>query len=221
MDIKSKDLLPNLIIAFPLVASAVVLFILGQKRMNRFFFFDYQGNSKERFKDNLISSIFHALVVACVVPVILLLSGEKINWGILPISLCLGALAIPIGILGAYWRSYQTNKLWGGFMPLVRAKYGYTNPQSIKQNKIDPSKIKLPRRIGIIAGLVAILVFCGTFVIFYQFFWKGSEISGIFIGVVLSAITGFGVFMTIVTAVLSQRIQKLRDGEILDDEDDV
>src|SRR3990172_11507096 len=124
MQIDLQTLLPRIIIAFPLGIGAVAFFVVGMKRFSRFFMMDYQGNSKERFKDNLVGNVFMGLGVGCLISAIFAFQEGLLSWSLLPLSLCFGTFVIPIGVLGAYWRSYMTNKLWGGFMPIVREKYG-------------------------------------------------------------------------------------------------
>ena len=214
-----KTLLPRIIIAFPLGIGAVAFFVVGMKRFSHFFMMDYQGNSKERFRDNLVGNIFMGLGIACFISAIFAFQEGLLSWGLLPLSLFLGAIVIPIGVLGAYWRSYMTNKLWGGFMPIVREKYGYVQPEPAKQNKIDPSKIKIPRRTIITAFLIALLVFFGLYFLLTVIGWNGSPLSGIIFRLFVSGLMAFGIFMTITSAALSRRIQKLRNGEPLDDDD--
>ena len=127
---------------------------------------------------------------------------------------------IPIGVLGAYWRSYLANKLWGGFMPIDREQYGYTQPHPAKEQKIDPSKIRLPRRVIITALSLALLVFFGLYLLLSRIGWNGSVWSGLIFRWFISGLTAFGIFMVITSAALSRRIQKLRNGEPLDGADD-
>ena len=220
MQIDLQTLLPRIIIAFPLGIGAVAFFVVGMKRFSRFFMMDYQGNSKERFKDNLVGNVFMGLGVGCLISAIFAFQEGLLSWSLLPLSLCFGTFVIPIGVLGAYWRSYMTNKLWGGFMPIVREKYGYAQPEPAKQHKIDPSKIKIPRRTAITAFLIALLVFFGLYFLLYTIGWNGSVLSGLIFRLVISGMMAFGIFMTIASAALSRRIQKLRNGEPLDDDDD-
>jgi hypothetical protein len=220
METDLQNLLPRIIIAFPFVIGAISFFIIGTKRFGRFFMLDYQGNSKERFKDNLVGNVFIALGVGCLLAAIFSFQEGELSWSLLPLSLCFGVFILPIGILGAYWGSYMTNKLWGGFMPIVREKYGYAQPKPGKRPKIDPSKVKIPRRTTITAFLIALLVFFGLYFLLYKIGWNGSVLSGLIFRLFVSSLTAFGIFMTIASASLSRRIQKLRDGEPLDDDDD-
>ncbi len=215
-----QALLPRIIITFPLGIGGIAFIVVGMKRFNRFFMMDYQGNSKERFKDNLVGNVFMGLGIACFISAIFAFQEGLPSWTILPLSLCFGAFVIPIGILGAYWRSYMTNTFWGGFMPIVREKYGYTQPEPAKQARIDPSKIKIPRRTIFTAFLIAMLVFFGLYFLLYTIGWNGSVLAGLIFRLGVSGMMAFSIFMTIATASLSCRIQKLRNGEPLDDDDD-
>jgi len=220
METDLQSLLPRIILAFPFGIGAVICFMNTLKCFQRFFFMDYQGNSKERFKDNLVGNVFIALGAACLLLAAFAFQEGKLSWSMIPLSLCFGALIIPIGVLGAYWRSYSANKLWGGFLPIVREKYGYAQIEPTKQQKINPSEIRLPRRIKITAFLVALLVFFGLYFLLSRSGWNGSEWSGLIFRLFVSGLAAIGIFITIASAALSRRIQKLRDGKPLEDDDD-
>ena len=220
METDLQNLLPRIIIALPFGIGAIVFCTIAVKRFGRFFIMDYQGNSRARFKDNLVGNVFMGLGVGCLLSAIFAYQEGELSWSLLPLALCFGGLIIPIGILGAYWRSYQANKLWGGFMPIVREKYGYAQPEPIKHHKIDPSRIKIPRRTIITAFLLAFLVFFGLYFLLSTIGWNGSVLSGLIFRLFVSGLAAFGVFMTIASASLSRRIQRMRDGEPLDDDDD-
>jgi len=55
----------------------------------------------------------------------------------------------------------------------------------------------------------------------YTIGWNGSDLTGIIFGLFVSGLLALGIFMTIASASLSRRIQKMRDGEPLDDDDDL
>lgn len=219
---KMSDLLQRLVISIPFGIGAIFLFIKGVKLSNRFFFRDYQGNSKERFRENLLSSMYIGLGCACLMVAIFgFLSGaQDINLvlAIIPVALCSGVFLIPISILGGYWRSYQMNKLWGGFLPTIRSSFGYTQNESQTQKKIDISKIKVPRRITISAAAIALLVFFGTLYLLSKVEWNGPVWAGVLMLFLYSGLSAFVVFMMIVSTSVSRRIQMLQDGEPLDDD---
>ena len=220
METDLQNLLLRIIIAFPFGVGAVIFCTIGVKRVGRFFFMDYQGNSKERFKDNLVGNVFNGLGVGCLLSAFFAFQEGQWSWGLLPLSLCFGGLIIPIGVLGAYWRSYQANKLWDGFLPIVREKYGYAQPETTKQHRIDPSKVKLPRRTMITAFLIGLLVFFGMYFLLSTIGWNASEWTGLLFRLFVSGLLALGIFMTIASASLSRRIQRMRDGEPIDDDDD-
>jgi MFS family permease len=221
METNLQTLLHRIIITFPFGIGTVAFFVIGLKLFSRFFTMDYQGNSKERIKYNLIGNVFMGLGAGCLIAAIFAFQLGALSWGLIPLSLCFGAFIIPIGVLGAHWHFYMTNKLWGGFMPIVREKYGYAQQEeSTKQNKIDPSKIKIPRSMTITAFLIALLVFFGMYFLLAMIGWNGSPLLGLMFKLFVSGLMAFGIFMTIASAALSRRIQKLRNGEPLDDDDD-
>jgi hypothetical protein len=118
METNLKDLLLRSMIAFPFGVAVVILWVVGIKRFERFFFMDYQGDSKARFKDNVIGHLFIGLGIGCLLPAFFVFQEDKLSWSflsILPVSLCLVGIIVPIGVLGAYWRSYQVNKLWAAY----------------------------------------------------------------------------------------------------------
>ncbi len=104
-------------------------------------------------------------------------------------------------------------------MPLVREQYGYAQPQSSMERKIDISKVKLSRRTTITAALAALLGAVSLYFVLSISGWNGSPLSGIIFRVFASGLLAFGIFMRIGSAALSRKIQKLRDGEILDEDD--
>ncbi len=219
---KVLDLLTKIAISLPFGLGAILLFIKSLKFSNQFFFQDYTENKKERFRKNLLSNLYMAFSVACIMVAIFVFQFDILNilsiLIIIPVALCMGALIIPIGIIGSYWRSYQANKMWGGFLPTVRSFYGYSQNVSAKQNSIDPSKIKIPRRIIIVAGAIALFVFFGMLYIFSKVEWNGPDWTGTLALFLFSGIISFGIFMTIVSSSLSRRIEKLRKGEPTDDD---
>jgi hypothetical protein len=220
MEIDWQNLLSRIIIAFPFGIGAIVFCTIGVKRTGRFFLMDYQGNSKERFKDNLVGNVFNGLGIGCLLLAFFAFQEGELSWSLLPLSLCFGGLIIPIGVLGGYWRSYQMNKLWGGFMPMAREKYGYAQSQPATQFKLDPSKIKIPRRTIFTAFLIALLVFFGMYALLDTIGWNGSVLTGLLFRLFVSGLLAFGIFMTIASASLSRRIQRMKDGELLDDDED-
>jgi hypothetical protein len=220
MEADVQYLLSRIIITLPFAIGAIVFCTLAVKRYGHFFFIDYQGNAKARFKDNFVGNVFMGLGVGCLVSAFFAYQEGELNWSLLPLALCFGGLTIPIGILGAYWRSYQANKLWGGFLPIVREKYGYAQPQTVTQHKIDPSKVPIPRRTMIAAFLLALLAFFGMYFLLSTMGWNASEWPGLLFRLFVSGLLALGIFMTIASASLSRRIQRIRDGEPLDDDDD-
>jgi hypothetical protein len=220
METDFQTLLPRIIIALPFGIGTVAFLAIGMKRINRFFMMDYRGKSKERFKDNLIGNVFISLSIGCFLSAFFSFQEGGFKWGLLLLSLCFGAFILPIGVLGVYWRSYITNKLWGGFMPIVREIHGYAQPGSAKLNEIDPAKIKIPRRTTITALLIALLVFFGSYFLLVMIGWNGSPLSGLVFRLFVSTLVAFSMFMTIASAALSRRIQKLRNGESINDDKD-
>ncbi len=211
MELNLQNILSKIIIAFPFGIGAVVFIIFGIKRFERFFLMNYQENPKEKFKDNLIGNLYIALFAVCFIPLVSLFVEDKFVWGILPVSLWLGILILPIGIVGAYWQSYMRNKLWGGFIPTVRENYGYAQPESTIQRTIDISKIKIPRSTMLIAFSVALLFFLGFNLLLYLLGLDFSGLSGIFYRWVIPGGMAYGIFVLITTAAMSRRIQKLKD----------
>jgi hypothetical protein len=104
--------------------------------------------------------------------------------------------------------------------PYIREKFGYSQPLADEQPRIDPSKIKTPLRITISAFLVSSSAFCGCYyVLDYIIRLEGDELFEILLKIFMSGLRGFGIFMTIVSADHSRRMQKMRTGEKIDDED--
>ena len=213
-----QDLTLRIIVTFPFAVGAMVFCVMAIKRYERFFFTDYQGNSKARFKDNLVANTLLGVGVGCLVSAFFEYQEGELSWGLLQVALLFGGLAIVIGVPGLYWRSYEANSLWGGLLPIVREQYGYAQSEAAKQPQIDPSKLKLPRR-SILTGLsLALLVFFGVFFIISMLSQSGSLISSLLIKLLVSGGLALSTFITFASTALAHRVQKLRDGELLDDD---
>ena len=224
MEPNLQELLLKILIAFLFGIGTAVFFILGFKRLQHFYFIEYQGNSKEKFKDNLLANIYLYLGMACLFPAILVLQSGQFKWGSLVLGLCISVFLIPIipvGVLGVYWKSYQTKKLFGGYIYLRQEQS--VNAQSVpaKQSKIDLSKVKVTRRMVFKAAPIAFCVFMGVFLLTSWAGWRGSEWIGVIFRLGISGMMGFGTFMTILLVAFSRKIERLRDGKPLDDEDGI
>lgn len=92
METDLQNLLPRIILALPFRIGAIVFCTLGVKRTGRFFLMDYQGNSKERFKDNLVGNVFNGLGVGCLLAAYFAFQEGQLTGGLLPLSLCFGGL---------------------------------------------------------------------------------------------------------------------------------
>jgi len=213
-----QNLTLRIIVAFTFAIGAVVFCVMAIKRYERFFFTDYQGNAKARFKDNLVGNTLLGLGVGCLVSAFFVYQEGELSWGLLQLVLLFGGLAIMIGIAGLYWRSYEANRLWAGLLPIVREQYGYAQSEAAKQPQIDPAKLKLSRR-SILTGLsLALLVFFGVFFLISMSSQSGSLMSSLHLKLLVSSGLALSAFATFTSKALARRVQKLRDGEVLDDD---
>lgn len=217
------DFFPKLLIAILLGIGGGFSFVKGIKGYTRFLYFDYEGHPKERLKNNLLSNFYICCGSGCLLGLFMGFqfrdSGIKEIVNLLPFTFCIAAFVFPIAVLGSYWHSYQMNKMWGGFMPTLREKYGYAQPVDHKEHKIDPSKVKVSRKTTIIALAFALLVFFGMVFILSKVQWNGPVWIGILVLIVTPGLAAFSVFMTIVSTALSRKIQKLRDEDPFVDDD--
>jgi len=217
------DFLPKLMIVILLGIGGIFLIVKGIKGYARFFYSDYEGHPKERFKENLRSNFYVCCGSGCLLGLLMGFlipdAGIKEIVRLLPFTFCISAFVFPIAVLGSYWQSYVTNKMWGGFMPTLREKYGYAQPVDHKEHKIDPSKVKVSRKTTIIALAFALVVFFGIVFILSKVQWNGPVWIGILVLILMSGIAAFGVFMTIISTALSRKIQKLRDEDPFVDDD--
>jgi hypothetical protein len=220
MGMDLQTLLPMFITAFPFGIGVLVLGILYYKRSKRFFFKKYQGNSMARFMDILIGNVFFGLALGCLITVMFIFQESEFIWQNVPYYFLVGAFIIPIGIVGAYWRSFITNKMWGGFMPMARAMHGQSQVQSAQQIQIDSTKVKLPRRTRITAIVIALIVFTGMYLLLSSISWNINQAARVIIKLLMSGLLAFGTYMLIVTTSISRRIQRLKEGETIDDEYD-
>jgi hypothetical protein len=214
----NQEFLSKILIALPFVIGAVIFFILGMRRIQLFFLADYQGNFKKRLIDDLFANFLFALGTACIMPIFNSIESGKINWDLFWFILCLAILIIPFSVIGSYWQSYSSNKLWGGFTPFVRAKMGFSQsqPESLKTLKVNLSKIKVPRRVTFQAAAIGLLAILLLNLGLYLIRWNDSNLIGLLFRIAASAALGVGISMTILSKDLSRRIERIRDGEKLD-----
>jgi pilus assembly protein TadC len=83
---------------------------------------------------------------------------------------------------------------------------------------INPTKVKVPRRVTISAAAIALLVFLVMLFLLSKVEWNGSYWAGILALFLFSGLSSFSVFMMIISTFLSRRIQKLQNGEPFDDD---
>lgn len=237
METSWQDLLISVMIAFTLGIGAIVLFVLGSKRIGRFFSTHDAGDAGKKLKDNIFGNVFIASAIALLLPIVFLFISEKLTWRIVPLSLlgflCL-APAIPINVLGTYWQDYRLKNTYGGFVPLIRENYRYATPDPTNQPKVGLIKVKTPRKALIWGATVGMLAFLGGYFVLttigmcipdkYLDFtitlngWDASAASGIFLKLCLAGSFGIGLFAIIVSIARSRRIQHLKNGQTIDDE---
>jgi hypothetical protein len=192
---------------------ALLLFGLGLKKSQRFFFKDYQGNQKERFKDNFVSSLCLSAGVGSLMIVVSSISTSKSVLPLLPCALGMSIIILPIGILGSYWQSYSTNKLFGGVMPLVRQRYGFA-PTDQDKPPIGRSTLKLSQKTMALAAIAGVLSFCAIYVgMSLLMRWNGSQPAWLLFRLGLGALGGFSVFMLVLATNLSRNIQRERENQ--------
>ena len=201
----------NAVVAIPFGLIALVCFGIGLKTLSQFFLKDYQGNQKKRFRDNLVSNLLFSAGGGCLLVVTFSVSTLESLLSVLPCAFGMSIIILPIGILGAYWRSYTTNKLFGGFMPIVRQQHGFASPNSESQS-IHRSAWKPSRNTILIAAITGLLSFCAVFFgLSLLLRWNGSEFTWFLFRVGLGVLAGFGTFMTVGAIALSLHIQRARE----------
>ena len=101
----------NCVVAFPFVVMAVFFVLTGWQRGLRFNFYDYQGNSRERMRDNFFSSLNIITGVSCVFPII---ASIKL-WGFaVPMILLSIVVVTPFAMLGASFSAFLGEIMTGG-----------------------------------------------------------------------------------------------------------
>lgn len=222
MDISSQNLLLWLVLGVPLGIGGVLLFVKGMKKTNRFFYHDYGESKSEQFKDVLLSSVYLFCGVCClaVVGLAFIVGAEDVGRYLffIPAFILFGAFVIPVSILGSYWQLYLTKKMWGGFLPTIRAIQGYDQPETNNPQQVDLSKVKLPKRVIHSAVAIALVVFFGLILLVSNAQWDGPSWLGILLLILLPGLFSFGIFMAITTTSLSRRIERMRNGELVDEE---
>lgn len=209
VEIPLPHTLSVIIVALPFALVALVCLTIGFRYITRFFGLPYLGTTRDRFKDIFFGTLFFSLGATSLIPLFFLVASKTFSWSFILISLCLAALLLPIGILGAYWQSYLANKLWGGLPqaggPPVSTK------QAAAARSIDPARLKVPRRTFSIAALAAVISFFGLFMLLASIPWNGSQWVRWTFVTLGSGFFAFSVLMTIYSAAFSRRIKKIWD----------
>jgi hypothetical protein len=98
-------------IAIPIGIIALCFLFIGWRRGIRFNLHDYQGDKRERLRDNFFSSFTIITSLGCIVPIIFPFD----LWGFgIPFYLLMIILVTPLSMLGAYWSSFLGNLMTGG-----------------------------------------------------------------------------------------------------------
>jgi hypothetical protein len=93
----------NCVVAVPFVILALFFVLTGWQRGLRFNFHDYQGNSRERMRDNFFSSLNIITGISCAFPII---ASIKL-WGFaVPLILLSIVVVTPLAMLGASFSSF-------------------------------------------------------------------------------------------------------------------
>lgn len=217
MEIISSLKLINLVVAFPFVVVALLLLSNGMKLTNRFFFKDYRGDPRDDLKDNILSGFYLSLSAALLIIGGLTAIGEFNLW-----ALCLGpffvTFVLPLSVIGSYWRRYLARRMIGGSLVISASRYGfYEESEPPSRQAIDPSTVKVPRRVKVTSGAISLYIFGCTFYLLNQSITH-IEWFGILISLVISGLIAFGTFSIIIASDRSHRLQKLREGEPVDDD---
>jgi hypothetical protein len=207
------DLILKSIIAFPFGMGFILLMSDSFKRFERFNIMGNQGHSLQRFKENLFANLYTFGAAGCLVVIIFIFLDIQ-SLVFLPFLLCVFIPLLPFTVFMTYWKSYQSNELLGGFLPMASVTHGNVQFQAATQAKVEQSKVKLPRRIKITAVLVALLLVLSTFYELNSIPLKMSPIWSLLIKTGVSGLVGLGACWEIVIVATSHRIQQIRDGEI-------
>jgi hypothetical protein len=94
----------------PIGIIALFFVFIGWRRGIRFNFHDYQGDKKERLRDNFFSSFTIITSLGCLIPIIFPFD----LWGFaIPLYLLMVFVITPVSMLGAYWSSFLGNVMTG------------------------------------------------------------------------------------------------------------
>jgi hypothetical protein len=207
------------LVSLPFVIGGIGCFLVGVSMSNHFEYNDYQGDSKRKFRDILVGNIFLAGSLMFFFVAMIAYAESGYHWSSLKWTICVLPLVLPIMIVSSFIRIYTTKQLWGGFLPTIRERYGYSQPAPAGQVKIDPAKLKLPRRIMVNAILCAILGFIAGFLLLGLLPWKWNEWGENLMRIFMSGLLAFTILMSMISAAWSRRIQRLRDGKSLEDDE--
>ena len=98
-------------IVIPIGIIALFFVFVGWRRGIRFNFHDYQGDKKERLRDNFFASFTMIAAIGCIIPIMFPFD----LWGFaIPFYLLIVLVITPISMLGQYWSSFLGNVMTGG-----------------------------------------------------------------------------------------------------------
>jgi hypothetical protein len=123
------------LIALPVGISALFFMFLGWRRGVRFNYHDYQGDRKERLRDNFFSSFAMTASLGCF---FFVFSADF--WDVvIPFYLLMVCVVKPIGMLGAYWSSLLTRAIAGdGIRPTRFSSLNGKNLSALEWYEFTP-----------------------------------------------------------------------------------
>jgi hypothetical protein len=209
---RTISILIRILMIIPFAIGGIALFIAGVKFSNRSFIVYYPGNFLTRFIGDLIRSTYAGSCFICI------FAGFTIflnyyhmampNAMILPFSICVGIILLPIEFVSDYFHSILRQS-----HPLVNRDTIDIQTPPPKHELFDIIKVK-PRRVVIYTAAVApMTAFLVVYLSFYTIGWVSLGLVGIVSSFFLSGLYSFGVFMAISVKIISRQLLRLRNGE--------
>ena len=196
------------VLAFILGVLGLVCIIASRQPGQRFDLHDYQGDERGRFIDGAKSSLLIMCGVMSFVMAVVVAGAPESFVGMLPLVMCMGIGILPISILSAYNRSFWQRRLFGGYQPYLRK--ALLNEDTAVP-KLTPEDYQPPKTAVWFAGATAAMAMSVTIYVFqFRISWTGAEWVHIAFSLGMALVLGFGVFMSILSAITSRRIEKAR-----------
>ena len=139
----------------------------GMRYIMRFFNSDYGGNRRKRLLDNFLGTALFSLAISCFMMATAESKQGSSSLAMFPFALCLGAVMFPIGMVGMYWRSFQSDMLFGKHNDLI----GVRKPD-VSLSEAEPKTVNAVPRPAVRIAMALAGWTVGAIAMFGLLYWR-------------------------------------------------